>query len=286
MLTARCLTPSGLDELAAALSQLTSGGRLLAGGTDLVRAMVHDRWEPDVLVDLSGVAGLAGVRRHWRRLHVGAMTTFAVLERDELVRRYLPSLARAAGGVGAVQTRNLATIGGNVANASPCADSVPVLLALDATAEVMGADGELCERAIEQVVVGDGQNGLGRDEAIIGFWLPLPGPDRRDAFVKVGPRTTVAVARLSIAAAVESSGGVIGDARVALGAVGDTAFRAAEIEQMLRGRPADAETAAAFAEACAAAVRRSIPGRPSLPYKERLAAGVAADIWHALGFGS
>jgi CO/xanthine dehydrogenase FAD-binding subunit len=285
VLSARCLTPVSLDELAVALRELTPGGRLLAGGTDLVRAMNQDRWEPEIVVDLSAVSGLAGVSRHGDRLHVGSMTTFSDLQRNELVRRHAPSLAAAAAGIGSVQTRNVATIGGNVANASPCADSVPALLALGATVAVMGPDGGPGERALEEIIVGEGRNGLAIGEVITGFWVPVLG-GRRDAFVKVGPRTAVAVARLSMAAVVEYDGAVIAEARVALGAVGPMAFRDPQVEGALRGRPADGATAAAFADACAAAVCRSIPDRPSLPYKRRLAAGVAGDVWAALGFGS
>lgn len=286
MLTTRCLAPASLDDLAAALHACTPASRLLAGGTDLVRAMNHDRWAPDLLIDLSSVAGLAGVRLVGERLHVGAMTTFAGLQRDALVRRHAPSLAVAAGNVGSAQTRNVATIGGNVANASPCADSVPVLLALGATVEVMGAEGGLQERAVADVVVGDGITRLRRDEVITGFWVPVLRAGRRDAFVKVGPRSTVAVARLSLAVvlAYDDGDGVIAAPRVALGAVGATAFRDDRVERALDGRPANAATAAEFSRECVSAVRRSIPGRPSLPYKETLAAGVAALAWRALGF--
>jgi len=284
MAHAELLTPTGLGDLPAALAGMTQRSRLLAGGTDLVNAMRRDECRPDLIVDLSGVRELAGVRREDGVLRVGAMTTFSQLQVDPVVRQYAACLAEAAAQVGSTQIRNIATIGGNVANASPCGDSIPALMALDACVTVLDGDGRTSSRPIRDVVVGPGATSLSTGEVIIDFTFAPLRPHERSVFVKIGSRSAVTVARLSAAVVVECNpaAGTLSAARVALGAVGDTAFRDAAVEASLEGRPANEATAQRFAEACANAVCASIPGRHSLPYKQHAAVGLAYDAWNGL----
>jgi xanthine dehydrogenase FAD-binding subunit len=272
---------------------MTADSRLLAGGTDLVRAMTQERRRPGLIVDLSALTELAFVRLDDGVVRVGALTTFTRLQTDPLVRRHAGCLAAAAAAVGSCQIRNIATVGGNVANASPCGDSIPALLALGAEVEIWDGEGRVSHRPIEEVVAGPGQTALGSDEAIAAFAFPALDDGVRTAFAKIGSRSTVAVARLSLAVVVgcraDSAGSdnaTFSNARVALGAVGETAFRDREVEASLSGHRADAGTAQAFREACAAAVCRSIPDRASLDYKCGAAAGLADDAWNNLGLGS
>jgi CO/xanthine dehydrogenase FAD-binding subunit len=280
------LTPGEISELAAALRAATPRTRLLAGGTDLVRSMRWDGLAPDAIIDLGGVRELAGVREEGGRLLVGAATTLTEVQTDPLILRHAPCLAQAAATMGSVQIRNIATIGGNIANASPCGDTIPVLLALEATVRVLRPDGSTSERPVREVVTGYESTSLAHDEVITHvLFAPLPA-SCRSAFVKIGSRTTVTIARLSMAVVVEHDpqSGVLGAPRVGLGALGETAFREAALETFLDGRRADGETASLFAEACTAAVQRAIPGRYSLPYKQAAAVGLAEDAWRRLGF--
>jgi xanthine dehydrogenase FAD-binding subunit len=282
------LLPRDLGELAEALGRATPRSRLLAGGTDLVRSMTWDGLRPDLIIDLSGVRELAGVGEEDGRLLVGATTSVAQLQSDPLVRRHAACLALAAGSMGSTQTRNMATIGGNVANASPCGDTVPALLALEAVARVLGADGTISERPVREVITGYEKTSLAHDEALAGFLIPLSGGRCRSTYAKIGSRTTVTIARLSMALVVEHdpASAVLSRPRVGLGALGETAFREPRLEAFLDGRVADEETARLFAQECAAAVERAIPGRYSLAYKRAAAAGLADDAWRGLGFAS
>jgi CO/xanthine dehydrogenase FAD-binding subunit len=282
------LAPRDRSGLTEALSRMTDQSRLLAGGTDLVRAMTKDGVRPDLIVDLSGMEELRGVEAGDGLVRVGALTTFARLQDDPLLRRHGRCLADAASSVGSVQIRNAATIGGNVANASPCGDSIPALLALDAQAEIWDAAGGAELRPVADVVTGAGRTSLAPGQVIAAFVFPVPAGRWLTAFAKVGSRSTVTVARLSVAVAVafEPEDQAFAEARVALGAVGETAFRDAQTESVLAGARPDAGTELRFAEACSAAVCRSIPGRYSLSYKCRAAVGLADDVWRALGFPS
>lgn len=284
---ATVLTPRDRRELVAALAEMTPHSRLLGGGTDLVRTMTKEHFRPDLLVDLSDVHELRGVALADGIVRVGAATTFARLCADPVLRRHARCLADAAATVGSVQIRTAATVGGNVANASPCGDSIPALLTLDAEAEIWDAGGGVARRPVRDVVAGPGRTSLVPGEVIAAFIFPVLGRGWRTAFAKVGSRSQVTVARLSAAVAVE----VAEDAsfracRVALGAVGETAFRDPHVEAALTTGRANGRTALAFAAACAAAVCRSIPGRYSLDYKCRAAVGLADDVWRRLGFTS
>jgi carbon-monoxide dehydrogenase medium subunit len=292
---AELLTPVTRDELVQALGQATPQSRLLAGGTDLVRAMHQQRWEPDLLIDLSGIPDLSYVRREDGELRIGATTTFVQLETDEVVLTHTVCLAQAASQVGSAQIRNIGTVGGNLANASACADSATALVALEASVRTLDSSGAAAMYPLKDFFRGGGTTRLRHDEAIVEIVVPLPvGADssRRSAFAKVGSRSTVSVARLSMALIATperpapDAPATLAGVRVSLGAVGEYAFRDAELEQILEGRAADDATARRFAEASMDAVRRAIPGRYSLPYKQHAVVGVAYDAWNGLGLGA
>jgi len=278
------VTPGGVEELVSALAEATPETRLLAGGTDLVRDIRRPGAAPDVIIDLSALTELSYVRLDGETLRVGALTTFTELQLHPLVREHAPCLGLAAAQVGSAQIRNVGTVGGNVANASPCADGATALTALDAIVATVDGAGDARTRPIAEVLLGPGRTSLAHDEAITEFSFPALGAEHRSAFAKIGSRTAVSVARLSAALVVrfDAAAGTLADVRVALGAVGGTAFRASALEDTLEGRPADEEAARLFALGCVDAVQRSIPGRYSLPYKQHAAVGLAYDAWNAL----
>ena len=282
------VAPADMDELAAALKAATPQTRLLAGGTDLVRAVRRPGSEPDVIIDLTGLGGLSYVRLDGDSLRVGATTTFTELQSDPLVHEHALCLGLAAAQVGSVQIRNVGTIGGNIANASPCADSATALTALGAVVTTLDGAGTIRTRSLGEVLLGPSETSLAHDEAITEFSFPALGAEHRSAFAKIGSRTAVSVARLSAALVVrfDAAAGSLTDVCVALGAVGGTAFRATRLEQQLQARPADQDTARLFAEGCVAAVQDSIPGRYSLPYKRHAAIGLAYDAWNMLALGA
>jgi xanthine dehydrogenase FAD-binding subunit len=288
MLDLEMLTPGSTPELVAALRRMTPSSRLLAGGTDLVREMNEGSLAPDLIVDLSGVRELRFISEEAGHLRVGAATTLTEIYRDTAVRQFARCLAEAAGKVGSVQIRNIATIGGNIGNASPCGDTLPALIALGAVAKIIDGTGEESERPVAEILVGQGRTSLRRDEVITEIRFPGVLPGERSAFAKLGSRSTVSVARLSMAvvAAYDAASNRVSNAKVALGAVGETAYRDGQLERFLEGRVADAESAERFADECTAAIRRSIPGRYSLPYKQSAVRGLAYDVWGGLGFAS
>src|SRR5450631_3254226 len=207
------LAPRDLASLAAALGRATPDSRLIAGGTDLMLRLRTSGVRPDLLIDLSGLREFSFIRKERGLIRIGAMTTFAQMQRNAMLGIHASCLARAAAHVGSVQIRNVATIGGNVANASPCADAIPALLVLDAEAGVLNRAGKVERRPL--------QTTLGSDEAIVEFWFAPLAEDQRSAFGKIGVRSSVAVARLNAALIVtlDAQRRTITAAKIAFGSI-------------------------------------------------------------------
>src|SRR5215208_6674439 len=135
--------PATLQEASRLLKEKGTGGRFLAGGTDLVIAMKEKGLLPKYIVDLKRVPGLDGIRENSDgSITLGALTTMYAIETSPLITKKYPFLAQSAAEVGSIQIRNRATIGGNMANATPSADTAPALIALNATAKIDGMTGE------------------------------------------------------------------------------------------------------------------------------------------------
>jgi CO/xanthine dehydrogenase FAD-binding subunit len=279
------LAPGNMQELGDALRLMTPDSRFLAGGTDVVRRLNEGSLTPDRIVDLSGVPELRFVRQEAGRLHIGSATTLALIQREASISRFAGCLAEAAATVGSRQIRNVATIGGSVANASPCGDILPALLVLDSVATVLDPAGVTRQLPVTALLGAPGVRQLKCGEVITGFEFPALGPDEHSTFTRVASRSTFSVARLSMAIVVTCAapGGRLRNVRVALGAVGTAAFRDDVLQRFLEGRRADSATSALFAEECTAAIRRAIPDRPSLPYKQSAVRGLACDALAGLG---
>jgi len=239
---------------------------------------------PDLLIDLSGLRELSFIREEHGLIHIGAMTTFAEIQRNAMLRTRASCLARAAAHVGSVQIRNVATIGGNVANASPCADAVPALLVLDAQVGVLNHAGSVERRPLHDVLVEAGTTTLGPGEAILEFSFAPLSERQRGAFAKIGARSSVAVAKLNAAMIVtlDEAQRTISEAKIAFGSVAPMAFVDDRVAAVLRGRTVYGSTIEAFEAACSSMVSRSIPDRSSLPYKRHAVRGLAHDLWSAI----
>jgi CO/xanthine dehydrogenase FAD-binding subunit len=253
--------PESLREASDALARLP-GARVLAGGTDLLVALRSRRAQPTALVDVTRIPELLELRQEPDgSLRLGAALSHQRLAESPLVRREAPVLARAAGSVGSVQVRNLGTIGGNVANASTAADTLPALAVSGASFEVFSLEGERV-LSFEEFFTGPGRTALAPAEVLVAILLPPLAPHGA-AFLKVGRRRAAAISRLSVAVLAEPRSGL---ARVALGAVFPTPRRVPAAEAALRsGFGADAcEGAARAAEEAVRAVSGS---RSSMGYK-------------------
>jgi len=230
--------------LAEAYGLLAAGPiRPIAGGTDLMVALASEAIEPpDRVLDLWRLDELRGIAIDGPDLVVGALTTWTELRRSALVRDRLPVLGQAAATIGAAQIQNRGTIGGNAVNASPAGDSLPVLLATDASLEVGGPRGE---RSIPAAGFWPGyrRTALSADELLLRVRFPALG-GRVVAYRKVGTRRAQAISKVVMAVSWRpDADGRWRDVRVALGSVAATPIRATATEAGLEGSLPDVATA-------------------------------------------
>ncbi len=241
--------PATLAEASRLFAQ--EHAQLLAGGTDLVIGMKALTEAPQSVISLQKIPGLAGITTESdNSISVGAMTSVRAVELSADIQQHHTALAEGAGEIGSIQIRNLATIGGNIAHASPAADTVAGLLVADAQVDIAGADGERTV-PIDKLFTGPGQTVLAPGEIITRFRLPSPASGSH--YIKHKIREVMDLAFIGVAASVNLDNGVITDARIGLAAVAPTPIRATEAEDLLKGNELTAELLTQAGEAAAAA---------------------------------
>ena len=252
------------------LHHLGPEARMLAGGTDLFVAMREKGLRTKSLIDIKGVADLRGIASlNGSGLSIGAATPLHEIEMNPLVREVSPVLSNAVGTIGSLQVRNRGTLGGNLVNASPSADSVPALLVLDAKVELLSAAGSR-EVSLEAFFTGPGKTVMEPGEILKRVIIPRPEPGQFSVYLKFGPRRAMDIAVVGVAVSlIFSRDRTCKEARVALAAVAPTPLRAPRTEAALAGKIDEAAIAHAAAEAMAEA-RPISDVRASAEYRRHL----------------
>ncbi|MCB1368786.1 MAG: xanthine dehydrogenase family protein subunit M [Rhodobacteraceae bacterium] len=249
--------------------------RVLAGGTDLLVQMKSGMIAPDLLVDIKNIKDIATIRRGKNGFRIGAAVSCAVLgECAELVAAW-PGVVEAANLIGSTQVQGRCTMTGNLCNASPAADSVPALVAADATARIIGPDGKR-ECPVQDIPTGPGRTSLAKGEFITALHLP-PRPERAgDAYLRFIPRTEMDIAVCSAGVSLTlDKDGRIATARVALGAVAPTVLLVNAAAEAIIGSKLDDAALAALAAACSAACQPIDDKRGTIEFRTEVA-GVLA----------
>ncbi len=234
--------PSTLTEAISHLSQFgddpSTGaqGRALAGGTDLLIRMKRKQWLPRAVVSLRRVPDLRDISLNGE-LRLGACVTLTDLIRSPIIRERYPVLAKTASKMAGVQVRNLATVGGNLCNASPAADTAPPLIALNARAVIVGANGERVV-PLDEFFVGVGKSALAPGEILREILVPRQDDSMRASYTKLEHREAMDIAIVSVGvwARLEVGQPICKDVRIVLGAVAPTPLRARRAEEILRGK--------------------------------------------------
>jgi CO/xanthine dehydrogenase FAD-binding subunit len=230
------LRPATVAEALGLLAEHGSRAAVLAGGTDIMVAARAGALKSDFLVDVSRIEQLRSVELDDGTLRIGAAATFSEIVSHVAVRRWAPVLARAAGCVGSLQIRNVATIGGNVANASPAADSLPALMVHDALVEIRSSS-TLRLEALEDFVSAPYECSLKPGELIVGFRLTPLDASYRTGFQRIARRRAVSIARANAAAAARWDGsGVVSDIRLSVGSVAPRPVRMTGAENIIKGK--------------------------------------------------
>ncbi len=219
--------------------------RPLAGGTDLVLLLREERTlskpgfseKPglDRVVDITQIPELHHIARSDGAVVIGAAATFSEIVESAVVCETAPVLAQACRSVGATQIRNMGTLGGNVANAAACADSLPALVCLDATARVLTPNGELTW-PVAEMIIRPNRTQIPPGGLLVSLSYGVPAPGSRSVFVKLGRRNAMAISRLTVAALGRvGPDGRIAEARLAPGSATPQIRRFTAVEQLLVG---------------------------------------------------
>jgi len=246
--------PDSLEGAVALLAGAKGETRVLAGGTDLLVQMRADILDPDLIVDIKKIPETRAITEEKGGWRIGAAVTGAELKEHPRLKKVWPGVIEAANLIGSTQIQGRATMGGNLCNGSPAADSVPALIAAGALATLAGPNGKR-DLPVEDVMLGPRKLALQKGEIVASFLLPPRPPRSSDAYLRFIPRTEmdIAVVGAGVSVTVDSAGAVTA-ARVSLGAVAARVLLVAEAAQAIVGsrldKPAQDRLEAAARAAC------------------------------------
>ena len=272
-------------DLAAALSRMASESgvwQAFAGGTDLMVLLEAGKLPHRKFLNIWNLAELRGIAVTAKHVTLGALTTYAEVQRNEILLREFPLLCRAAAETGSVATQNRGTLGGNIANASPAADSPPAMIVYGAEIEVVSARG-MRWVPYASFHTGYKKMNLGADELVRSIRLARRGAEWKQYFRKVGTRRAQAISKVCFAGAGRVENGRIAEVRIALGSVAPTVLRAARAEEILRGqRLEDAALRQAAQDALGAEIAPIDDMRSTGRYRRNVARNLLAEFLEVL----
>jgi carbon-monoxide dehydrogenase medium subunit len=267
--------PQTLEAASTLLAGASGVTRVLAGGTDLLVQMRGEFVNPDLIVDIKNIPEMRTIAVENNRYRVGAAVTGVEIMEHEGFNAAWPGVVDGASLIGSIQIRGRATMGGNLCNASPAADSVPALVAAGALASIVGPDGRR-EVPVEEVAVGPGKTSLKKGEIVASFLFPERAPRSAGAYLRFIPRTEMDIA--VVGAGVDLTLGEDGRcsrAKVALGAVAERVLVVEDAAAALVGTSVDDAALSALAEAASAACRPINDKRGTIEFRTEIA-GVLA----------
>lgn len=261
--------PKNIDEALVLLNEHNSDIKIIAGGTDVVPGMQQGsvRFKNfSSLMDTGNIHDLQKIELCDNKICIGAGVTFSDLNRNKLVKKYFTLLAESAGKVGSKQIRNLATVGGNIVNNAPCADSVPPLLVYDAQIKIRSTKSERIIK-LEEFLIKPYKTELQPGEIVTEIILPIIDDNYLGEFYKLGRRRAVSISRITLAVLLKCAKGTITDLKIASGAVSPIGKRIYKVEEYAKGKTISEE----LLKELATMLGREILGKTGLrwssPYK-------------------
>jgi carbon-monoxide dehydrogenase medium subunit len=267
--------PATLQAAVALLAGAAGPTRVLAGGTDVIVQMETDLIEPALLVDIKKIPEVRQITEENGGFRIGAAVPGMEITSHPALNKAWPGVIDGVKLIGSIQIKGRASIGGNLCNASPAADSVPALVAAGAVVRIVGPSGTR-EAPVESIPVGPGKTSLAKGEIIASFLFPARPPRASDAYLRFTPRTEMDIAVVGVGVNVTlDGGGTCTAARVGLGAVAPTVLLVKEAADALIGSKADEAALEKLAAAASAACRPIDDKRGTREYRIKVA-GVLA----------
>lgn len=259
-----------VEQAINSLIKYNGNARVIAGGTDLVVQMRKKLVAPQALVDIGEVSGLSYISYDGKKgLKIGALTTIRALEKSTLLQKMYPVIPQAASQLGSVAIRNVATIGGNLCNASPSAETAPALIGLSASAKIVGPEGERMI-PIEEFFTGPGNTVLKRGELLVEVNVPVLPSNTKGVYLKHGIRGSIDLAIVGVAAIITLDGEVCKDIKLVLGAVAPTPMRARRAEELIKGKKIEEDLVNQVAKVASEEARPISDVRATAEYRKEM----------------
>jgi CO/xanthine dehydrogenase FAD-binding subunit len=234
-------TPNTIQKAVELLWEADGKAKIIAGGTDLVIGLRNGNHTPQSIIDITRIEELQKIEEKNGAISIGTAVTHSEIASSPLITKYGKVLSDAAAEIGSPQIRNLGTIGGNIINASPAADTIPPLLVLNAIGRVASREGEK-EVPLSQLFKGPYETNLKPHELLVQIRFPKLPSDTRSSFVRLARRDAMAIARMSVAIVIQIKKDRIEDIRISVGSVTPIPQRMSEAETFLKGKPSDKQT--------------------------------------------
>lgn len=252
----------------------------VAGATDFIIHTKKNGIMDYTAIDLTHLDELKKIEKKDSCIEIGAAVTMARLEESNILRNLGSALAEAAGRVGSTQIRNRATIGGNIANASQCADTVIASCALGATVILLNSEGKSRELLLEDFILGIGHTQIEPDEVLVKIRIPNGEKTAYSSFSKVGSRKNVAISKINYAVKIVFENDHVAEAAMYFGSIGSKAIKAVAMEKHCIGRVWDETLMAELLELGSLQIDQAIPTRSSRHYKRIAVKGVISDVFN------
>jgi len=274
-------SPTSLDEAYELLAERGSEATIIAGGTDLMVALNSRSLDAGEFIDIWRLDELRGVSDEGETVRIGSLTTYTQLIKSPLIQQNLPSLVESSRTIGAIQIQNRGTLGGNIVNASPAGDSLPVLAAFDAELEIGSVRGV---RRVEfnRFYTGYRKTVMKPDEILLAVRSRKLKPNERSFFLKVGARRAQAISKIVMAVNVSTTGAVINSINIALGSVAPTVMRAVETESLLTNENLDPTNIERARRTISQEIAPITDVRSTEHYRRTVAGNALAKILHRL----
>lgn len=260
-------TPNTIEEAIELLWRAEGKAKIIAGGTDLVIGLRNGNHTPQFIIDITRVEALRKIGEKNGTISIGAAATHSEIASSSLVKKYGKVLSDAASEIGSPQIRNLGTIGGNIINASPAADTIPPLMVLNAMGKVVTKGGER-QVPLLQLFKGPYKTNLKPHELLAQITFPKLPPEMKTSFLRLARRDAMAIARMSIAVVLKIEKERFEDIRIAVGSITPTPERMSEAEAFLKGKSPDQVFLQKASIKISEAMIRQSGIRPSTSYKK------------------
>ncbi|MDC0196086.1 xanthine dehydrogenase family protein subunit M [Gammaproteobacteria bacterium] len=270
--------PTSIDAATNLLTQNPNGVKILAGGTDVIVQMHSERIEPDLIVDIKNIPELKQIKETNTGFKFGAAISGKELMLNTKFNDVWPGVMDGVRLIGSLQIRGRASVGGNLCNASPAADSVPPMIAAAAIANIIGPKGSR-DIPVEDIIIKPGHTSLTKGEIIVSFQLPNRPPKSGDAYLRFTPRTEMDIAVVGVAINLTlNDNGVCGSARVALGAIAPTPILDVSAAKTLVGTKLDDKALENLASAVQASCSAIDDKRGTIEFREDIVAVLAKRV--------